>query len=84
MKYVVTRKGNLTFRVEEDETCEEYFVRYDIFADKFKCSCKFNVTTELNCKHIKFVKRFIVFGKSIFYDNRVLKEKVLRDDELGK
>lgn len=65
-KFVVTKTGDLTWRVLEDEEANEEFVRYDIFEDRFKCTCKFNVATNISCKDIRFVKIFENNGQREF------------------
>jgi hypothetical protein len=65
-KYKVVEKTYRIFEVhkitEEDE--EVYFVRFD--GNSWKCSCIASSIFMRNCKHINFVKDFLVNKRSDF------------------
>ena len=50
----------------EKEDGTEYYITYDIFKNKFVCSCKWNVDTGKECKHIRFIKEYLVKGTEEF------------------
>lgn len=79
MKYEVRQLSYRVFLVEK-ETGEEYIVAASSIEDSFsklskafeaynltfRCTCPYNTIYNKDCKHIRFVKEYIVTGKEVF------------------
>jgi hypothetical protein len=61
----VSQLSELSWNVEKEDG-EEYIVNYNIFKEKYTCSCHWNISTGKDCKHIRFVKEYIINKKSEF------------------
>ena len=62
MRYTVSNMNGLSWSVEKEDG-DEYTINFNIFKQKFTCSCVWNMTTEKTCRHIRMVKEYIVHGK---------------------
>jgi len=65
MKYKIIKISGLSWIVEKEDG-EEYIVNYNIFKNKYTCSCQWNISTGKECKHIRMIKEFIINRKSEF------------------
>jgi hypothetical protein len=48
----------------EKEDGEEYYVNFNVLKNKFTCTCVWNVQMDRPCKHLRYVKEFIINGKT--------------------